>query len=61
MGKGKNSVYRAKPLTWARAGVLYTKQNPKTKENYVIMILSALAYITPLRLSFCISTGERES
>ena len=25
------------------------------------MILSSLAYITPIRLSFCISTGERES
>ena len=28
----------------------------KTKE----MILSSLAYITLIRLSFCISTGERE-
>ena len=30
-------------------------QSPKTKENDVIMILSSLAYITPIRLSFCIS------
>ena len=30
------------------------------KENDVIMILSILAYITPIRLSFCINTGERE-
>ena len=34
---------------------------PKTKENDVIMILSSLAYITPIRLSFCISTGKRDS
>ena len=37
------------------------EQSPKTKENDVVMILSSLAYITPIRLSFCISTGERES
>ena len=30
------------------------------KENDVIMILSSLDYITPIRLSFCINTGERE-
>ena len=32
----------------------------KTKENDVKMISSSLAYITPIRLSFCVSTGERE-
>ena len=32
----------------------------KTKENYVKMILSSLAYVAPIRLSFCISTGEKE-
>ena len=57
------------------AGVPYTEQNhlhgqrqefgiqsnaQKTKENYVKMILSSLAYVTPIRLSFCTSTGERE-
>ena len=56
------------------AAVPYTEQNhlhgqrrefyirnnaQKTKENDVKMILSSLAYITPLRLLFCISTGER--
>ena len=30
-------------------------QSPKTKENDVIMILSSLAYITPIWLLFCIS------
>ena len=35
------------------------EQSPKTNENDVIMILSSLAYITPTRLLFCISTGER--
>ena len=30
------------------------------KENDVKMISSSLAYITPIRLSFCIRTGERE-
>ena len=30
----------------------------KTKEKDVKMILSSLVYITPIRLSFCISTGE---
>ena len=38
-------------------GVPYTEQSPKTKENDVKMILSSLAYITPIRLLFCISTG----
>ena len=57
------------------AGVPHTEQNhlhrqrrefhirnndQKTKENDVRIILSSLAYITPIRLSFCISTGERE-
>ena len=46
MSKGGSSVYKTKP---------------KTKENDVIMILSSLAYITPVRLLFCKSTGERES
>ena len=32
----------------------------KTKENDVKMILSSLASITPIRLPFCMSTGERE-
>ena len=59
--KGGSSVYGTKPLTWPRAGVPYTEQSPKTKGNYVIMILSSLAYIRPIRLSFCISAGERES
>ena len=36
-------------------------KSSKMKENDVIMILSSLAFITPIRLSFCISTGERES
>ena len=46
MGKVGSSVYGTKP---------------QNKENDVIMILSSLAYITPIRLSFCISTDERES
>ena len=46
MGKGGSSLYGTKP---------------QTKENYVIMILSSLAYVTPIRLSFCISAGERKS
>ena len=33
----------------------------KTKENDVKMILSSLAYITPIRLLFCMSAGEREN
>ena len=37
------------------------EQSPKTKEYDVIMILSSLAYVTSIRLSFCISAGERES
>ena len=54
-------MYGTKPLTRAAVGVPYTEQSPKTKENDVLMILSSLAYITPVRLSFCISTSERES
>ena len=57
------------------AGVLYTEQNhlhgqqrefriwnnaQKTKESDVKIILSSLAYIIPIRVSFCINTGERE-
>ena len=56
-------------------GVPYTKQNhlhrqrrefhiwnnaQKTKENDIKMILSSLAYITPIRLPFCMSTDKRE-
>ena len=37
------------------------EQSSKTKENDVIMILSSLAYITLIRLSFYISTDERKS
>ena len=37
------------------------EQSPKTKENDAIMILSSLAFITQIMLSFCISAGERES
>ena len=39
----------------------YSGNAQKTKENYVKLILPSLAYITLIRLSFCISTGERES
>ena len=31
----------------------------KTKENNVKIILFSLAYITPIRLPFCMSTDER--
>ena len=55
-----SSVYGTKPHTQARAGIPYREQSPKTKENDVIMILSSRAYITPIRLSFCKSTGEME-
>ena len=57
--KGWEFLIRNKPLTRARSGVPYTEQSPKTKENDVIMILSSLAYITPIRLLFCISTMRR--
>ena len=53
-------MYGTKPLTRAAVGVPYTEQSPKTKENDVLMILSSLAYITPVRLSFCISTSLRQ-
>ena len=33
----------------------------KPQNKGKLMILSSLAYITLIRLSFCISTGERES
>ena len=59
--KRRSSVYGAKPLTRAMAGVPYREQSPKKKENDVKIVLSSLAYITPIRLSFCISTDERES
>ena len=57
------------------AGVPYTEQNHlhgqrrefrirnnarKTKENDVKMILFSLVYLTPIKLPFCMSTGERE-
>ena len=42
-------------------GVPYKEQSPKTKENDVIMILSSLAYITLIKLSFCTSASEKES
>ena len=57
------------------AGVPYTEQNhlhgqrrefrirnnvQKTKENDVKMILFSLAYLTLIKLPFCMSTGERE-
>ena len=31
----------------------------KTKQNHVKMILSSLAYITPIRFLLCMSTGDR--
>ena len=63
------------PFNPQMAGVPYTEQNhlhgqrrefrirnnaQKTKENDVKMILSSLAYTTPIRLLFCMSTGQRE-
>ena len=57
------------------AGIPYTDQNhlhgqwrefrildnaQKTKENDVKMISPSMAYITLIRLLFCISKGERE-
>ena len=32
----------------------------KMKESDVKIILSSLAYVTPIRLLFCVSKGERE-
>ena len=32
----------------------------KTKENDVKTILFSLAYLTPIKLPFCMSTGERK-
>ena len=58
---GKETIYGTKPLTRAMSGVPYAEQSQKTKENDVIMILSSLAYIIPIRLLLCISTDERES
>ena len=56
------SVYGTKPLSLRGQRWEFRIRNnaQKMKENYVKMILSNLAYITPIRLSFCISTGERE-
>ena len=44
MGNGGSSVYRITP----------------EKENDVKTILFSLAYLTPIKLPFCMSTGERE-
>ena len=56
-------------------GVPYTEQNhllgqwwefriqnnaQKTKENYVKTISFSLAYLTPIRLPFCMIAGKRE-
>ena len=49
-----------KPLTRAMAGVPYTEQHPKMKGNDIKTILFSLAYLTPIKLQFCMSTGERE-
>ena len=57
---GGSFVYGTKPLTWATAGVPYTEQCPKDKESDVKTILFSLAYLTPIKLPFCMSTGERE-
>ena len=32
----------------------------KMKQNHVKTILYSLAYVTPIKISFCMSTGERE-
>ena len=42
------------------AGVPYTEQHPKTKENDVKTILLSLAYVTLIKLPFCMTTGKRE-
>ena len=46
-------------FTRATAGIPYREQSPKTKEKDVIMILSSLAYITQIRLLFCMATTSR--
>ena len=66
---------RAITLNSQKAGVLYMEQNHlhgqqrefriqnnthKTKENDVKTILFTLAYLTPIKLPFCKSTGKRE-
>ena len=63
-----------KSLNPQTAGVPYMEQNhlhgqrrelrtqnnaPKMKENYVKTILFSLAYLTPIKLPFCMCTGER--
>ena len=47
-------------LTLKRREFRIRNNTQKTKEKVAKMILLSLAYITLLRLSFCISTGERE-
>ena len=42
------------------AGVPYTEQRPNTKENDVKTILFSLAYVTLIKLPFCMTTGKRE-
>ena len=59
--KGQEFHIWNKTTCMGKGEVPYTEQSPKTKENDVKMILSSLAYIIPIRLSFYISTGERES
>ena len=41
-------------------GVRIRNNAQKTKENDVKMILFSLAYLAPINLPFCMSTGERE-
>ena len=68
-------IMHCRSINLQRAGFLYTEQNhihgqrrefriwnnaQKTKGNDVKMILSSLAYITLIRLPFCMNTGERE-
>ena len=56
---GGSYVYGPNYLNGQRREFHIWNNAQKTKENYIKMILSSLAYITPIRLSFCISTGER--
>ena len=59
--KGQEFRIRNKTIYTGKGGSSVCGTKPKTKENDVIMILFSRAYITLIRLSFCISTGERES
>ena len=45
-------------LHWQRRDFRIWSNAQKTEENDVKMILSSLAYITPIRLPFCMGTGE---